>query len=401
MSSKIWLVAQREYIYNFKRRSFLFTAFVLPLLMGIGFYFVGSLASDSETNLDDFRKVGYVDQAGIFANADDLGSEYERFEAYETEEEAHAAFDSDEISGYFIIGEDYFNLGEIQFFAEKGMPQALEGQFGDFIVESMVHNLDEQINFERLKDVSDIQIQLVGEDEPSEREDLVARFILPLIFALVMLMSVLTTSQFLMSSVVEEKENRIMEILMISIRPLELIGGKFLGLGALALTQVIFWVMTAAFIANATGQLDVLTNVRLEPAEMLVMLLYFLLTFSLYAGIMIAIGSAVSAEQESRQVAAIFTLIFVSPSWAIGAFFQAPTGPITTVFGLFPMTAGLSNLVLIGLGETRTWQIVLSLVLLLAATIFMLVAASKIFRAGALLYGQRLSFRQLGQALRG
>jgi ABC-2 type transport system permease protein len=159
--------------------------------------------------------------------------------------------------------------------------------------------------------------------------------------------------------------------------------------------------MTAAFIANLTGQLDVLANVRLEFAEIIVMALYFLLTFGLYAGIMIAIGSAVSAEQESRQVAAIFTLIFVSPSWAIGAFFEAPTGPITTAFGLFPMTSGLSNLVLIGLGETRTWQIVLSLGLLFATTVFMLFAAAKIFRAGALLYGQRLSFRQLRRALRG
>jgi ABC-2 type transport system permease protein len=181
----------------------------------------------------------------------------------------------------------------------------------------------------------------------------------------------------------------------------QLIIGKFLGLGGLALTQVAFWAMTAAFIANLTGQLDVLANVRLEFAEIIVMALYFLLTFGLYAGIMIAIGSAVSAEQESRQVAAIFTLIFVSPSWAIGAFFEAPTGPITTAFGLFPMTSGLSNLVLIGLGETRTWQIVLSLGLLFATTVFMLFAAAKIFRAGALLYGQRLSFGQLRRALRG
>lgn len=398
---KIWLVAKHEYFYNFQRKSFLFTAFVLPILMGVGFYIVGTLASKSETNLDDFSRIGYVDYAGLTTDTDDLGSEFERFTPYISEETANTAFDTNEIDGYFVISEDYLALGQIQFYAEKGLPEALKDEFGTFLINAIVQNLPDTVNVDRLKNVSDVKIQLSGDDEPTDKEALVARFILPLIFALVMLMSVLTTSQFLMSSVVEEKENRIMELLMISIRAVELIIGKFLGLGALALTQVAFWALTAASIANVTGQLDVLADVRLELVEIIVMALYFLLTFGLYAGIMIAIGSAVSAEQESRQVAAIFTLIFVSPSWAIGAFFEAPTGLITTAFGLFPMTSGLSNLVLIGLGETRTWQIVLSLGLLFATTVLMLFAAAKIFRAGALLYGQRLSFVQLRRALRG
>lgn len=398
---KMWLVAKHEYIYNFKRRSFLFTAFVLPILMGVGFYLVGRLAADSETNLDDFSRIGYVDHAGILSDTDDFDDDFKRFMPFASEEDAKTAYDADDIDGYFIISTDYLDLGQIQFLADKGLPEALRDDFGDFLISAMVRDLPDTLNINRLKNVSNVQIQLVGEDEPSDEEALIGRFILPLIFALVMLMSVLTTSQFLMSSVVEEKENRIMEILMISIRPVQLIIGKFLGLGALALTQVAFWALTAVFIANATGQLDVLADVRLKPLEIVVMALYFLLTFGLYAGIMIAIGSAVSAEQESRQVAAIFTLIFVSPSWAIGAFFEAPTGPVTTAFGLFPMTSGLSNLVLIGLGETRAWQIMLSLGLLFAATLLTLLAAAKIFRAGALMYGQRLSLRQLRRALVG
>ncbi len=229
--SKLWLVIQREYLYNLLRKSFIFTAFVLPLLIMGGMYLTIQLTEDSisSENLKDYDRVGYVDNVGFLANSDDPA--YARFIPYDSEDSARAAFEDGSLNAYFIVPEDYLQTGEISYFDKKGIPFALQSEIEDFLRLGVATLAPQDVPVERLQSPADTQVRIFGEDEPVDEEALIGRFILPIIFAVLFIFTVLTTSQFLMSGVVEEKENRIMEILITSIRPGQLLVGKVIGLG--------------------------------------------------------------------------------------------------------------------------------------------------------------------------
>lgn len=399
--NKLWLVVQREYLYNLLRKSFIFTAFVLPLLIMGGMYLTIQLTEDSfsNENLKDYSQVGYVDHANLLETVDDPA--YTRFIAYESEEAVRVAFEDESLNAYFIVPEDYLQTGEISYFDKKGIPFALQEEIEDFLRLGVAALAPPDIPVERLQNPATTQVHIFDENEPINEDAMIGRFILPIVFAIVFIFTVITTSQFLMSGVVEEKENRIMEILITSIRPDQLLIGKVIGLGALALTQVVVWLGAGLLIAAATDQLDFIQDMNFKPLEVGLMLAYFLLSFLLFAGIMVGVGASVTAEQEARQFASVFVLLVVSPTWFIAAFINSPEGAIATFFSLFPFTAPVTNLFLIGLGEVRDWQIIASLVILLISIGVVLWASVKIFHAGMLMYGQRLGLKQLRRAVFG
>lgn len=397
---KIWLVMRHEYIQNFKRKSFLFTAIGLPLIIVGSMYVVIRLAVDAETNLDDYERVGYVDQADVLPTTPD--EDYSRYVPFATEDEARIAFNADEIGAYFVVPSRYLRGQDaIQFYADDDLPEGLREDFGEFLTSHLATQVDNEVPKERLLDPADMRYQLLDDDAPMDEETLIAQQVLPFVFAFFIFMTIATTSQFLASSVVEEKENRIMEVLLINIRSLELIVGKFAGLGALALTQLVLWATAGLGLVIVAGYGDVLADIDPPIVDVGMMVLYFLLTFAIYAGLMVAVGAVVSAEQESRQLGSLIFLPMISPMWLMGPILENPSGGLATVLGLFPLTAGMTNLVVMGTGEARVSIIIVSIVVMILTTVFVLWAAARMFRAGMLLYGQRLSPRQIVKALRG
>lgn len=399
--NKLWLVTKREYTYNLMRKSFIFTAFVMPVLIMGGMYVVIWFASRSasESSLEDYEAVGYVDEVGFLDNVTD--STYDRFIPYENENAVRAAFDSGELESYFVVKADYLQTGEVTYYGEKGASLALADEIDDFLVEGVTTLTSTDVPVERLRQPVNSQVYILGEEESLDEDALIGRFVLPIIFAILFIFTVLTTSQFLMSGVVEEKENRIMEILVTSVRPRELLIGKVLGLGALALTQMVFWFAASIILAAVTGRLEFLSELNFKPTEILLMVTYFVLSFLLFAGIMVGIGASVTAEQESRQAATIFVLMSISPTWFIGLFIDNPTNAVATFFSLFPFTAPITNLFLIATGDAREWQIALSLTILVVSIVATMWIAVRLFHAGMLMYGQRLGLRQVRRAVLG
>lgn len=401
--AKVWLIARREYVYNFTRKSFLFTAFVIPLLIGAVSYGAFRLAEHSESSLGGYDRVGVVDRAGVFERIGERRGEFRRYVFFPTPEAARAAFDAGEINAYFIVPDNYLRRGELEFYGESGLRAGLQAEFGDFLLTGLLSRTPQNVEVvRRLHDPIDLQVHLLGEDQALTTEAMILRFVLPVAFGIFFLFNAVTTSQFLMTGVVEEKENRIIEILITSCRPLELLAGKVIGLGALSITQMIFWLVAGVIFGGAAGFLDVVAASQIELRVILFSLLYFLLGFLFFAGIMVGIGASTTAEQESRQIAAVFVLLAVlPPSWGAALFITNPNHPLVTAMSLFPFTSPLSNMALLGLGEVQPWRIILSLLVLIASIIFVLWFSARIFRVGMLSYGQRLSLRQLRNLLRG
>jgi len=398
---KIWLIARREYLYNFRRRSFLFTAFGVPLF-SIGMMFViFTLAENTFAATGQLGSVGYVDlsEEGVLASPTEQPEEYI---AFASEEEARAAFDAGEIGAYFVIRPNYLDSGLVDAYGHDAIPEGIEDQLETFLQVNVARQVPENVPTARLLNPMDVTV--IDLRTGAEMEDLNA-FIVgvifrPIIFGMIFLMAISTTSQFLMSGVVEEKENRMMEILATSSTPLQLLWGKVLGLGALGLTQVVLWGVALFVILNTQGGTGILAGMSFTADYIVVSLIYFVLGYFLYGAVMVGIGAAVTAEQEGRQFSTVFAMITVLPFMLSITFFTDANGTIPLILSLFPLTAPLAVIMRMPLATVPVWQIILSMVLLALSTVLVMWLAARVFRLGMLMYGKNLSLREIVRAMR-
>lgn len=393
---KAWLVAKHEYLTNIKRKGFLFGAFGVPLIVVAIMVIVAAIAVDAETNTERVGAVGYVDQSGVLENPVDQPDTYR---LYADADAARAALDAGEIGAYFVVLPDYMNTGAVQLISRTGTPEALLDEFDDFLVANVGRSISPEL-LERLKAPVQMSVLALDSGRVIEESAVFALVFAPIIFVFVFIMASQTTSGYLMSGVVEEKSNRIMEILITSITPFQLLFGKIVGLGALGLTQLVIWI-AGAYLALTLGQnLEFLAGVTI-PLDLLVIgVTYFLLGYFFLASLMAGIGAVVGSEQESRQFASIFSLVLVIPFFAITTFITDPNGIVPIILTLFPLTSPVAVMLRMGFASVPAWQLLLSIALLLLTTIFTIWASAKIFRWALLMYGKRPGVREILRALR-
>jgi ABC-2 type transport system permease protein len=185
------------------------------------------------------------------------------------------------------------------------------------------------------------------------------------------------------------------------LRPIEMLWGKLLGLGALALTQVTFWVVGGILVAalNQSAR-DFVSGVTFKATDIILLVMLFVLNFLVFSAGMLGIGAAVTAEAESRQIAGVFTFAGVLPLMFLAVFFSNPDGALPVFFTFFPLTAATGLMLRFGMTTLPTWQIALSVAVQAAAVIVAMWLAAKTFRLGMLMYGKRLTPRELWQAIR-
>jgi ABC-2 type transport system permease protein len=406
---KIWLVARREYLFNFRRPSFLFAAIGVPALSLAAMFLIGKFVQNRETNLSKFQRVAYIDLAGIVDPALEStcdGCDFQPFvcPAPDSEPEACAAQETlaGNLDAFFTIDANYTLNGQVDLYARRSIPQALRDNVESFLREQIAARAPGNLAVSPdLISNADITIRDLDSGKELSEAALVGRLMLPFLFVMIYFMTTNTTAQFLMSGVVEEKENRLMEILATSLRPLELLWGKLLGLGALALTQAALWAIGGAAIVmiNETAQ-EAVSGASFRAADIALMVALFLINFFVFSAAMLGIGASVTAETESRQVAGFFTLISVLPIMLLVTFFNNPDGPIPVIFTFFPLTAAVALTLRLGLTSLPTWQIALSMAIQVAAVFGVMWLAAKVFRLGMLMYGKSLTPRALWRALR-
>jgi ABC-2 type transport system permease protein len=226
------------------------------------------------------------------------------------------------------------------------------------------------------------------------------------LFAILYLMSVFLTNGYLMQSVIEEKETRLIEILVSSVRPGQLLAGKILALGSLGLLQIVTWlagiVLLLRFLVNLPALATTFLANMFIPGDLLpIFLIYFVLGYLFFAAAYGAVGAISNSMQEGPQYAVIFTLPAALPFYFFTLFVTATDGPIPTIMSLFPITAPLSMVMRVVVSTVPAWQIVLSIVLLILADLAMLWLAGRIFRVNTLLAGQLPRPRDIPRLIRG
>lgn len=398
--SKLGLIALREYTYNFRRPMYLFTAFGLPIILAVVMYFVFTTINQ-QNNLSDYGQVGYIDlsEGQILSLADDPD---ERFVPFADIESARAALDKKEIEAYFVLPEDYLLTGNIELYSLKNPPWDLHEKIDNFAVAGLATLAPDNVPFERLKEpVSLERLHTLSDNQVvDDPDDLIARLFVPLAFAMFLFITLNTTSQFLMGGVVEEKENRIMEILVTSCTPGQLLWGKIIGLGAISLTQVLAWGAATIALSGMRSEVsDFLANANLKASDILFFALLFILSYFVNAALALGVGAIASAEQEARQFAGILGFINIVPVMFL-AVFMSSANLLVIFLCLFPLTSPISLLLGRSFNTLPAWVIPSGLIILVISIFVIMALSIRIFRAGMLMYGQRLGFKEIWAAIR-
>jgi ABC-2 type transport system permease protein len=408
---------------NFRRRGYLLTTFGVPLLAVVLMFVLqridlGGMNTQNQIveamDSAGIQKAGYIDETGLFGRAeipDDLTSVLAQ---YADEDAARAALEAGEIEGYYIIPADYMETGKVRLvLARMSVTQVSEAPIQGLILNALTEGEDESV-VSRILDPSHVQSTNLaitntaqgGDSDAAEG----ANFALVYVFVIALMLSLFVTNGYLMQSVIEEKETRLIEILISTVRPVQLLAGKILAMGLLGLLQMLVWVggiyLALRLVAGdqatmAVGFLASLASVQLPLDILPLLVVYFLLAYTLFAALYAIVGAMSNSMREGPQYAVIFTLPAVVPMYFLALFTTSPDGALPVILSLFPLTAPISMTIRVLVSSVPAWQILLSLALLAATVVAVVWAAGRLFRVQTLLAGQLPRLRELPRLLRG
>jgi len=402
---KTGIIARHEFITTIRRISYILLTLSFPVLGLLGMLIYMGVANwGGEGALPEELKIGYVDNTGIFN--DYTSPDGAVFIVYDTNDEAREALFTEELNEYFIIPEDYVETGLIaRYTTERELEQPWETRklTEDFLIANL---LDGKVSGEVLLRVQSPMLSVstrldpeTGEIIPAESE--LAAFAMPYVFALLFMMSLFFTSGYLLQGVSEEKENRLIEILLSSVSARQLLTGKVIGLGAAGLIQIVIWLMSSVILLAIASLFFSLPEGLSIPVGLIIFgIIYFILGYLLFGILMATLGSIGSTARESSQWTGIFVMPAVAPLILIPLFIENPDHIIFTVFTLFPLTAPVAAIMKLSIGAMPVWELVLSIAILIASIIGAMWLASRVFRTFLLMYGKRPSLREIRKYIR-
>lgn len=399
--NRMLLVAQYEFFTNIKKKSFLVAAIGGPLFT-IGIMIIAIVLTVSSVEAGQVKEgdVGYVDAAGIMAEPPiDLPESYR---AFPDEASGRKALDDKEISVLAVIDASYVKTGKVTLTAYGDIPESLEDELESVLSSNIAHALSDDIPEERIKDPVNIAFFMENNQRALDSEiALVGVIMAPIVFIIIFMIALQLTGTYLMTSIVEEKTNRVMEILSTSVTPMQLLAGKLLGAGGLGLVQLAIWLIVGIVGARLGQGSDLISAIRIPTDFLLIAFAYFILNYFLFGGILAGIGVIVGSEQESRQLSGVVTTFSVIPLILMITFLQDPDGPLPVILSIFPFTAPMAMMLRLLLSAVSPVELALSFGLMFLTTILVVWLSARVFRWGMLMYGKRITPRMLWQVIRG
>lgn len=395
-----WLIAKHEYRKRVSKRSFLLATLGVPLLMAL---VIGASIFFTIANQND-QPLGYVDQAGILHA--DVAPETQgksgavALRSFTDEASARNALEQEEIQAYYVLPPDYLQTRQLQLYYWSDAPQdTVREQFSRFVRANLAANQPADVQNRLVEDPSISVRKLDGSRQIGSGN--IVNVILPFVAAVLFFFTVMTSAGYLLQVVADEKENRTIEILITSLSPEQLIGGKAIGLMAVSLTQLSIWLVAIATSLLVGAQfLEPLGIIQIPWTFVFVVILYFLPTYALIAAMMTAIGGAVTETRQGQQIAGILNLLFILPVLLSALVFTNPDSPVLVFFTLFPTTSFVTVMLRWATSVIPLWQLAASWLLLVASAVLGMWASARIFRAGMLRYGQSLDLRAAFSAVR-
>lgn len=397
MASKIRIVAITEFLTNVKRKEFIILTFLLPLIlvmsMIIPVFFMQTISHEKET-------LGVVDETGVV-----LPILKERYSDYTIEEvvnpdEARRLLDNNSISSYIIIPSDFLKVGKVSYYSKVQLSSFssanmnLERILSDIIIESLLD--DKGVSKETINKVKKpIEMERITVTKKGDEVETPFSFVGNYLLPLFLFMSIMNAGGYLLNGIIEEKENKVVEVLLSTISPTELLSGKIVGLGGLGILQVGIWITGVVIITSFLK----IPLVSLEKGILIMIL--FILGYLFYSSIFAMIGSISTSTRDSQQISALVSFIVFIPLLLFFGIVQNPNMTFIRILGMIPPFIPTIMIMRILLSEVSLIDIIISMIILSLSVIVSAKVASKIFKIGILMHGQKPSFNEVLRWVRG
>ena len=434
------IIIGREFRERVMKKSFIISTILTPLLM------VGIMVGTSfimATNVGEAKRIAVVDRSGVIAPSL-TSTDVIIYEPTDRTPEELRAESDEQMYGFLVIGEQVIdNPSDVSLYtystSTMDVESAIARDIEDVIEQNRLKTYDienlPQIMAEVEADVTLRSYKLGAQDEDDKESSSVLAFGLAYVFGLMMYLFVMLYGSQVMQGVIEEKNSKVLEVMVATVRPYQLMMGKILGIASVAVLQFVIWIViifvggsvvmqflmptelveSAAAISAGTADMAAMegAGVDLELAAMLAnatdigflvrifgsFLIYFLGGYLLYAAMFAAVGSAVDNVQDAQQFQTPITMPIIIGFIVMIFAMNEPHAPLSVWCSMIPFTSPIVMMARLPF-DVPMWELLLSLAILAASFVFMVWAAAKIYRIGIFMHGRKPSYKELWQWIR-
>lgn len=438
--SAIGIIIGREFRERVMKKSFIISTILTPLLM------VGIMVGTSfimATNVGEAKRIAVVDRSGVIAPSL-TSTDVIIYEPTDRTPEELRAESDEQMYGFLVIGEQVIdNPSDVSLYtystSTMDVESAIARDIEDVIEQTRLKTYDienlPQIMAEVEADVTLRSYKIGAQDEDDKESSSVLAFGLAYVFGLMMYLFVMIYGSQVMQGVIEEKNSKVLEVMVATVRPYHLMMGKILGIASVAVLQFVIWIViifvggsvvmqflmpselveSAAAISAGTADMAAMegAGVDLELATMLAnatdigflvrffgsFLLYFLGGYLLYAAMFAAVGSAVDNVQDAQQFQTPITMPIIIGFIVMIFAMNEPHAPLSVWCSMIPFTSPIVMMARLPF-DVPMWELLLSMAILAASFVFMVWAAAKIYRIGIFMHGRKPSYKELWQWIR-
>jgi ABC-2 type transport system permease protein len=415
--NKTLQILKNEFIITVTRRSFILTLILIPLVSLVITLFVSSANSGSSNILNQIISSnilnqivsspqqtaieGFVDESGLIKLLPDW-LDKTTLKAFPDQASARQALLSGAITGYYVVLKDYVPDGKVLYIRTDYNPLSNTSQTQAFDALLRYNLLNGNQSLASMVDYP-LKLQTVSlEPEPQREQSNPLTFFLPYVVTMLFYIVILTAASLMLNSVTTEKQNRVIEILMVSINPSQMLAGKIIALGLVGLLQTVVW-MGAGYGILLLGRtsFNLSAAFQLPPSMFIWGVVFFILGYALYASFMAGVGALVPNLREASQATTVMIIPLVIPLMLLNVLINDPNGTISTVLSLFPLTSPVTMMTRLSAGDVPVWQPFLAAAILAFTAYLVVRAVAGMFRAQTLLQGQTFSLRVFINALAG
>ncbi|SCW41508.1 ABC transporter permease [Mucilaginibacter sp. NFR10] len=410
--NKVLLIIQREYLTRVRKKSFIIMIFVVPLLILAMGFVVTMVAKDSD-KLSSLQTVNVIDKSGDFANKfHDVTNVKFTYALTDLKSSKQLLKDSEGISILYIPA-NYTQRDSVQIFSKKKasipLSEEIEKQMSDIAFSNNLirHHIDTAL----LRSIKRTNISLNAieiSDKGDKNANIGPNILIGIACAILIYISLFIYGGQVMRGVIEEKTNRIIEVVISSVKPFQLMLGKIIGVGLVGLTQFGAWIILSVISTKIAGHalnsptspmINALAVLQTIPFGYIMgcFIFYFLSGYLLYAALFAAVGSAVDSETETQQFMFPITMpLLFTYILSVSVLFRAPDSPLAVWLSMIPFTAPVAMMVRIPF-DPPPWQVALSMSLMVIGFLFTTYVAARIYRVGVLMYGKKASYKELAK----
>ena len=389
-------VARFEYLHHVGKKRFWITLISAPL--GMVLIFVVTILFTYVTI--DKSPVGFIDQAGLISQVKDPDYKPGFLEIvidmvpYTDEETARADVENKTLQGFFVIPAGYESTYQIDFYSNKMPSSDITQEVERFLTMNL--RLGDNIpHLERIEAGSQVNLRSLDGSQQSDGTGW-HRVFVPIIVGLVYFALIMSSGGYLLQSLVEEKQNRTMEIMITSVTPNQLMVGKTIGNISVGLTQIGFWALVAVIaLFVMRDRFPLLNDLNLSVGYVAISLGMMILSFIVNAGIMATIGATMTTVEEGQSVTGLIVVPMMLPFYFMQTYFINPNGTLPKVLSYIPVSAPLSMSLRMAFTNIPTWEIILVFAILIVSAVLVLWLSGKAFSLGMLEYSKRIRIKDL------